>query len=145
MLRSRYLSTRSDATVNRRKAWATAVLVGWAVTTIVARLLIPDDGTKSATFLIEQAALIAAIPCVLVGGPVAAVTLRFASQQDIRRARLRGWALGLGVLIVFLAATLAAGAATSLLAPLVVLAVVAAEVELALRLYRHDSTRLTAL
>jgi len=76
--------------VTRRKAWATAVLIGWAVTTIAVWLLTPADPTKSATLIIQQALLIAAIPCVLVGGPVAAVALRFASQQDIRRARLRG-------------------------------------------------------
>lgn len=137
VLASCYLWTRSAA-VNRRKAWTTAIIVGWAATTIVIRLVTPADASKSAALLIEQAALIAAIPSVLLGGPVAAVTLRFGGHRDFRRARVRGSAVGLGVLTAVLAAALAAGAEIGLLMPLVVLAVVAAEVELALRLYRHD-------
>lgn len=123
---------------NRRKAWAIAIIVVWAATTIAVRLLTPADASKSAALLIEQAALIAAIPCVLIGGPAAAVTLRFAGHQDFRRARVRGWAVGLGVVIAVLAAALAAGTQIALLLPLVVLAIIAAEMELALRLYRLD-------
>jgi hypothetical protein len=107
-------------------------------------VLWPADATKPATLIIEQAVLIAAIPCVLVGGLVAGVALLFASQRGIRRARLLGWALGLCLLIAILTAALAAGAVTSLLAVLVVLMVEAAELELALKLYRHGGSRPTA-
>jgi hypothetical protein len=80
--------------------WLTTVLGTWALTTAALAALISASNSPSArSGLLGQSALSAALACVVVGGPAAAVALRVRRRHRLGPAALAGFAVAALILV----------------------------------------------